>query len=335
MKIARIILAILITLVLFYIARNTSRGRPEVLTAESQGYIFTMVTTPKASENESGRIAVRIDGPLESDMHVILRTGLTTNKMPTDHNDPHQGMIRFRPDPDTVGLYVAQLPVRERGTREYYFIQIRSGKGELITSFARPDGYPFMIKAIGDVPAYVLIGHIVMIFATVFCVTMALFHAISLINGSTDAAPMATWYFWSVVFAFFGCYPFGFGMNWYAFGAIWEGVPFGTDGTDNKTQLLFVYLLFVWLASLASFSKGRVGRDLYRPKILGWIGALGFAVVWFIYLIPHSIQFSAAFTYAFCYSWIGIILAIYVVGLARSGGSGASPRLEPGNAGRD
>jgi ABC-type Fe3+-siderophore transport system permease subunit len=173
-----------------------------------------------------------------------------------------------------------------------------------------------------------------MIFATVFCVVMAFFHAVSLIRGGTNVRAMAKWYFWSVVFAFFGCYPFGMAMNWYAFGAVWEGVPFGTDATDNKTQLLFVYLLFAWLVTMGSFTKGRFGRDLFSPKTLGWIGAIGFAVVWFIYLVPHSIQFTAAFTYAFCYSWIGIILALYVAGLVQSR-EGGSPRLEPGTAGRD
>jgi ABC-type Fe3+-siderophore transport system permease subunit len=120
------------------------------------------------------------------------------------------------------------------------------------------------------------------------------------------------------VFCFIGGYPLGMPMNYYAFDGLWEGVPFGTDATDNKTQLLFVYLLFASLATLGSFSRGRWGRDLFAPRTLGWIGLGSFGVMLFIYLIPHSIQFSARFTYAFCYTWIGVVAALYVLGVLRN-----------------
>jgi ABC-type Fe3+-siderophore transport system permease subunit len=94
-------------------------------------------------------------------------------------------------------------------------------------------------------------------------------------------------------------------------------VPFGHDATDNKTQLLFLYLLFATLAGAGSLSRGRWGRNLWSAKTLGWLGMASFAVMLFIYLIPHSIQFTPAFTYAFCYSWIGLIALAYLVGLAR------------------
>ena len=107
-------------------------------------------------------------------------------------------------------------------------------------------------------------------------------------------------------------------MNYYAFNGSWEGVPFGTDATDNKTQLLFVYLLFATLATFGSFSKGRFGRDLFAPRTLGWIGLSTTAVMLFIYLIPHSIQFSPRFTYAFCYTWIAVVVALYLLGRLKS-----------------
>ena len=68
----------------------------------------------------------------------------------------------------------------------------------------------------------------------------------------------------ATIAAFLGGYPVGFAMNWYAFGVLWEGVPFGTDATDNKTQLLFVYLLFLTLATLGSL-RGRPGRWMPCP----------------------------------------------------------------------
>ena len=151
MKIIRVILAVFITLIIFYIARNTSRGRPETVIGETPGFTYTMVTTPKAPENGSGRIAVHIDGDLAPDDHVILRTGLTTDAMKAQQNDPHLGMIHFKADPDTAGLWVADLQVGARGTKEYYFIQIRDSRGNLISSFARN-----AIMSIGKGPTMII-----------------------------------------------------------------------------------------------------------------------------------------------------------------------------------
>ena len=204
MKILRVVIAALITVVLFFVARDTSRGHPETVTGKANGYDFTMVTTPKAPENDSGRIAVRIEGPVAADDYVILRTGLTTEAKKAQQDNPHAGITHFTQDPDTAGLWVAYLPIGKRGTKEYYFIQIRDPRGNLITSFARDDGYPFMMKAIGDVPWYVLVGHISMIFATAFFVVMALFLAIPLIRGGDNVRAMSKWYFWAVAAAFLG-----------------------------------------------------------------------------------------------------------------------------------
>jgi ABC-type Fe3+-siderophore transport system permease subunit len=183
------------------------------------------------------------------------------------------------------------------------------------------DGAPFFLRYIGEVPMFILLSHILFIFATVFFVAMATVHAFRVIGCGEGLAPMAKYLFWAMVCCFMGGYPFGIPMNWYAFGGTWEGVPFGTDATDNKTQLLFVYLVFASLATLGSLTGGKIGRDLFAPKTLGVIGVGSFAVMLFIYLVPHSIQFEPGFTYAFCYTWTGIVAALYVLGLLKSKGS--------------
>jgi hypothetical protein len=168
------------------------------------------------------------------------------------------------------------------------------------------------------VPVFILGSHILFIFATFFCVAMAALSALPLITGGADVRTLSIWYWAAAICAFVGGYPFGFAMNWYAFGGIWEGVPFGTDATDNKTQLLFVYLLFMALATIGSLTKGKCCRDIFAPRTLGLLGMVGFLVQLSIYLIPHSIQFSAGLTYTVCYGFIGLIAVIYIAGLMAS-----------------
>jgi len=105
-------------------------------------------------------------------------------------------------------------------------------------------------------------------------------------------------------------------MNYYAFDTVWEGVPFGTDATDNKTQLIFVYLIFMNLITLGSLTKGKLGGDKFSPTVLGLYGIGAFFVMLAIYLIPHSIQFSPGLTKLVCYSFIGLMALLYIYGLA-------------------
>ena len=53
MKYYRIGLAFLLTLVLLYIARNTSEGRPEEVQHSENGLTFEMITVPKLEEGTS------------------------------------------------------------------------------------------------------------------------------------------------------------------------------------------------------------------------------------------------------------------------------------------
>jgi hypothetical protein len=163
----------------------------------------------------------------------------------------------------------------------------------------------------------VLALHILFIFATVFCISMATVHAFDVMKGG-DAATMMFFLMLATVTCFMGGIPFGIPMNWYAFGGTWEAVPFGHDATDNKTQLLLAFLLFATLTGVGSLRRGKGGHDLVSTRGLAWLGLGSFAVMLFIYLIPHSIQFSPLFTYVFSYSWIGIVIAAYLFAWSRS-----------------
>ncbi len=316
MKFLRIVLAVVLTAALLYVARTNSRGRPEHIVAEQNGYTFEMTTVPKAFETNLVRIVIGIDG----DLGPGIRPEFRFSKFGQDATTP---LYKYDTRPlqiedTTANLYFTELNAGERGGRLYYYFEVRDNSGGLRAAFTHSDDKPFVLKYVGHVPTWVLICHIFFIFATVFFVVKGALHGIDVIRGREGARSMARAYMWAVVCAFIGGYPFGFAMNYYTFGPIWEGVPFGTDATDNKTQLLFVYLLFVMIASLGTLSRGKLIRDAFSQKMLGVWGVIGFFVMLAIYLIPHSIQFSPGLTIAVCWSWIGLIFLIYLFGLIRA-----------------
>ena len=316
MKILRLVLAFVLTLVMLYIARTNSMGRPESLTGSDGSYQFEITTVPKILEETSDRISVKITGPLDS-----TRVWLRTTQMGTvDQNDlSTYTRVEMAPAPDLgEGMYALFVEAGKRGGRFYYYFEITDADRAPLATFLPEPGRPFLLKYIGAVPGLITGLHIFFIFATVFCISLATVQAVRVVFFGGEVRPMMRQLLWATIFAFIGMIPFGVPMNYFAFDCFWEGVPFGHDATDNKTQLLFVYLLFATLAGMRSLSGGKCGRDLWQPKILGWLGIGSMAVMLFIYLIPHSIQFTPAFTYAFCYSWIGLIALVYVIGWLRA-----------------
>lgn len=314
MKILRIVLAVILTAILLYVARTASRGRPEFITHTDNGYTFEMNTVPKAPEQSMATIQLKIIGDMGPGVEPVFRR----TKFGQDATTPifKYSTVPLLVEDSAAGLYYINSSTLARGGRFHYYFEIRDASGGRRAIFTPEEDKPFTLKFIGEVPPYVLGPHIFLMFATVFCVVMAFLYSFKLLSGGTEARPVARYIFLAVVASFLGGYPWGMGMNYYAFGGIWEGVPFGTDATDNKTQLLFLYLVMVWLVSLGSLTKGK-RRDLYSPKTLGWFSVVAFGLLMVVYLIPHSIQFSPGLTTTVCYSFIGAVALIYLVGLLK------------------
>jgi len=312
----RFILAAALTLVMLYVARTNSRGQPDHLSYSESGVAFDIITVPKAPENGSARITVGIAGAVTPDSKSVVR--YTESDQDAQTGLSEYATVALETEDTALGIYCTDVAVGPRGDKVYYYFEVLDGDNNVRAAFTRDGGQPFVLKSIGQVPTAVVVCHVVLMFLTVFFVALALIHACVLIRTGGDTRLLARNFLLAALFAVLGggC-PFGFAMNWYAFGTIWEGVPFGTDATDNKTQLIFVYLVYLVLASFGSLTRGRWGRDLFSPGVLGWFGVSAFVLMITIYLIPHSIQFTPGLTYAVCYSFIGLVGILYVFGLVR------------------
>jgi hypothetical protein len=297
---------------LLYIARINSEGQSELVSHTENGLTFEMTTVPKALEAGHARIPIKITGPVQPDLRLLFRSSKYGQNETTDLQ--RYGNVLLSVEDSAAGLYYADVSTGKRGLKLYYYFEIRDNTGGYRAGFMHPGGKPFVLKYIGKVPQLVLIGHITLMAVMVFFATLVFLYAIPLIRGKLNARPLSVCLFLAAVAAFVGGYAFGFAMNHYAFGTTWEGVPFGTDATDNKTQMLFVYLLFVFLIAIGSFAKGKLGPDLYPPRALGWFGLVAFGIMLTVFLVPHSIQFSSGLTKAVSYSFIGVVVLLYGFG---------------------
>ncbi len=168
-----------------------------------------------------------------------------------------------------VGLLPSQPPA---GKLEYY-ITLHSPEGSINV----PSDEEVVIRFKGDVPSWILIPHIFMMFLGMFFGMRTLLQAIT-------GLPGMRWMAWcTLAFIFIGGMILGPMVQLHAFGAAWTGVPFGWDLTDNKTLIMFIG----WLIAICFVGvRGKVtpaGR---------WMTVLASLLMVMVYLIPHSMHGS-------------------------------------------
>ena len=131
---------------------------------------------------------------------------------------------------------------------------------------------PVVIRFRGDVPALVIIPHILLMFLAMF---------LSNATGLLAFFKIPTFKYWTVVtcaFLMVGGMIFGPIVQKYAFNEFWAGVPFGFDLTDNKTLIA----MLAWLLALAMSQKKSAAI---------WVIAASLITI-AIFSIPHSLYGS-------------------------------------------
>ena len=170
--------------------------------------------------------------------------------------------IMRKKDETLMAAYMPQQP--PAGKLEYWIELSKDGKTQYIAKEK-----PVVIRFKGDVPAGVLIPHIILMFlAMLFSTAAGLFAVFKL-------EKYRRYTLWTFVILFIGGFIFGPWVQWYAFGDWWTGIPFGWDLTDNKTLFAFVF----WIAALFGI-KGK-GHP--------WLIILAAIMTIVIFSIPHSL----------------------------------------------
>lgn len=189
---------------------------------------------------------------------------LVWRRYPTDETWTRQTMVREDSD------LAAYLPHQVAAAKLEYSVRLWNGQDELTL----PHGETAIIRFRSDVPAWVLIPHILCMFITLWIVFRA---AIGALLGENNTARYLPWILGFLVFGGFFLGPL---VQKYAFDAWWTGWPFGGDWTDNKTLAALIAWLIAWwiCKKLPQFQRAAV---LFATVVM---------VV--VYLIPHSIHGS-------------------------------------------
>ena len=164
------------------------------------------------------------------------------------------------------GNLSAVLPLQPPAGKLEYFVALQKNNQSVII----PDE-KVIIRFKGHVPDIFLIPHIITIFIALLMAARTGLEYFNKSNPDYKKFSLIT-----LIFMFAGGFVFGSPVQYYAFGTLWSGFPFGTDLTDNKTAIALV----IWIAALVHSKRSK------KPGLLILLISI-FTLL--IFLIPHSL----------------------------------------------
>lgn len=161
----------------------------------------------------------------------------------------------------------AEMPARPPLEKVEYQISLSvDGQATLL-----PLGGPLMMRFKGEVPLWVLIPHVLVMFAAMLLATRT---GLEVFAAERSIARFVNW---TVISLFVGGFVMGPLATYYAFDLWWTGWPVGNDITDNKTLIAFAVWVIAWAVS----------KRAKNPK--PWVFAAA-VVMLIVFMIPHSIS---------------------------------------------
>ncbi|MBS4012342.1 MAG: hypothetical protein KGZ97_01100 [Bacteroidetes bacterium] len=199
-----------------------------------------------------------MDAPIRVNVEDTLVTGCFKYKRYPSHDEwTYEDMVR------KDGQLIAYIPQQPHAGKVMYKIFLEKNGEEVELSEK-----PLIIRFRGDVPAWAMIPHIILMFAAMlFSMRVGI---AAIFKDKTFKLTLLT-----LIFLLAGGLIFGPIVQKYAFGDYWTGWPFGTDLTDNKTALAFIFWLFAFYKTYKNHN--------HRT----WV-VVASIVLLLIYLIPHS-----------------------------------------------
>ena len=247
------LLAVLITLVLSVYQRMTGPTYPKRLTVELNGETYK-VKLPRSGVQHDEVVTLK-------DVPSNVKSELHDRRYPT--KDAYTTVDFTWED----GEWQAPLPVQPVAGKLQYFLTV-DGQDYLADE-------PVVIRFRNDVPAIILVPHILLMFGAML---LAVYTFLLVITRK----PYSRWLKITVGTLFVGGFILGPLVQHAAFGPWWTGFPYGTDLTDNKTLLSFLF----FAAALATL----------RWKYNKWVVCLAVLFMVVIFSIPHS-AFGSEYDY--------------------------------------
>ncbi|MGB7062571.1 MAG: hypothetical protein WBF13_09515 [Candidatus Zixiibacteriota bacterium] len=282
MKFWKIGLAFLLTIIFLIFSRKTAAVRSVHETVQQHGISIQHNTVPKQVGDEIPVISARVEG--DSEVRLVYKIG----------EEGEYTSVEMLPVTGEEKIFSASIPWHPKAVKAWYYLEASRIDEEGAVTVTLPqkssgEVKPIRLKFEGVVPAYIVIPHVLCIFAAIFFAILTVFSAIDLKRGTGTLKKSVKLCGVTVFLLFLGFFPFGWAMNYFAFGVLWEAFPFGRDVTDNKSQIMLLFwLVTLFMVKGTLWGKGEK-KNLVSHRVYSTLVIVSFVATVVILAIPHSV----------------------------------------------
>lgn len=249
------VLAVVLSIAAMVYQKTTGPTYPKKYEISYQNEEFSF-TLPRSNNGRPGDYPVEIQLPEDFSANLVWRLFPSENPWETVAME-RQG-----------DLLSSSLPHQPPAGKIEYHLELMAG-GELIDLH---EGENVVIRFRGDVPAWALIPHVLMMILTVIWSMATIIFALANMPNYKRYIGM------TLIFLIIGGFILGPIVQKYSFGAFWTGWPLGADLTDNKTLFALIAFAVAWFLRNKPYGK--------------WLAIAAAVVMMVVYLIPHSMNGS-------------------------------------------
>lgn len=270
-------LAFVITVTAAIYQRHTGPTYPKELNISLNNKPYNLKLTRSIALDEKSEVRLNITD-------TTIKAKLFFKRF--NSNEEYQiSEFNYRSEPKKEG-FVAGVPQQPAAGKLQYYIEISDSRG----SQAYLKDSPIVIRFKGGVPIFILLPHILFMFVAMLFSTLAGLMAVIKFPLYKKYGVLTL-----ILFAVGGMV-LGPIVQYYAFGDLWTGIPFGWDLTDNKTLIALIF----WIVAVIMNRKKE--RPLYT--------VLAALILLLVFSIPHSL-FGSQLNYSTGQVTQGIILNLF------------------------
>ena len=310
-RIIRILISLMIASTFVFAYYDNKLEAPEKISNTINDFELETTTIPTAQENSLLTIEVLINGPNDSTLTFQFRNSESLqNENTLLRRYARTPLTR----PDSTGqTFLTRLQSPQKGAATYYYFEILDPVGRYKAGLKMPDGKPFKILGIGNVPGWIKYSQVALLFIGMFSIALATMLASECKDNYARTGESVKWFMASLVFLIPGVYLFETISRMHLLGESWQAVPFGTSLSDNLLQILIIFIFLLILGSKELMAKsaqkaGVISKSSYRKFAI-----TALVISFCAFVLFDSMKVSASATEVLSYSILASLFLSYAV----------------------
>ena len=310
-QIIRILISLMIAATFIFAYYDNKLEAPEKISNTINDFELETTTIPTAQEDSLLTIEVLINGPNDSTLTFQFRNSESLqNENTLLRRYARTPLTR----PDSTGqTFLTRLQSPQKGAATYYYFEILDPVGRYKAGLKMPDGKPFKILGIGNVPGWIKYSQVALLFIGMFSIALATMLASECKDNYARTGESVKWFMASLVFLIPGVYLFETISRMHLLGESWQAVPFGTSLSDNLLQILIIFIFLLISGSKELMAKsaqkaGVISKSSYRK-----FATAALVISFCAFVLFGSMKVSASATEVLSYSILASLFLSYAV----------------------